>query len=320
MNYRRLGHSGIEVSEIGFGAWGIGGATEGLTSYGVTDDAVSAAALRRAYEAGITFFDTSSVYGYGHSESLIGREFRAFRDRVVIATKAGFTHWNSRPDFSPETIVHSCEQSLLRLRSDYVDILQLHNPDPATISREDVIAALERLVRQGKTRAWGLSMRSPQDALAALQGARPAVLQVNLNMMDVRAVECGLLDAASERGIGIIARTPLCFGFLSGAVRPDTVFPPGDHRLGWKPEQIKAWCAGADSVMEAVPRPPGSTPAQAALRFCLSFEAVSTVIPGMLKPAEVDENAAASRLGPLPAPAVEAVLQLNRTHQFFVRG
>jgi aryl-alcohol dehydrogenase-like predicted oxidoreductase len=318
MNYRRLGTTGIEVSEIGFGAWGIGGATEGLTSYGATDDDVSLAALRRAIDVGITFFDTSSVYGYGRSEELIGEALRHDRDRAVIATKAGFTSWNGKPDFSADAIVRSCEQSLARLRCDYVDLLQLHNPDLATIARDDVISALSRLVRQGKARAWGLSMQAPADALAALPLVQPTTLQVNLNMMDLRALECGLLEAARAQGVGIIARTPLCFGFLSRTVRPNTAFPDGDHRRRWSPEQILSWCDGAESVLAAVQRPSGSTATQTALRFCLSFPEVSTVIPGMLKPGEVDENAQASGLGPLPVAAIEAVQALNRRQSFFV--
>jgi aryl-alcohol dehydrogenase-like predicted oxidoreductase len=318
MKYRQLGHSGILVSEIGFGAWGIGGSTEGLTSYGATDDQVSLKALGRALDLGITFFDTSSVYGYGRSETLIGQAFKQFRDRVVIATKAGFTRWNEKPDFSPEAIVRSCEQSLARLQTDHVNLLQLHNPDLETVRRDEVIGVLERLVRQGKARAWGLSMRSPSEARAALAEAKPVVLQVNLNMMDVRAITSGLLDAAREAGTGIIARTPLCFGFLSGAIGPDTVFPLGDHRRGWPSAQIETWRAGAERMLAAVPHPAGSTATQAALRFCLSFSAVATVIPGMLTPREVDENVTASELGALPQPAIEAVLAINREHSFFV--
>jgi len=320
MNTRRLGRSGIKVSEIGFGAWGIGGATEGLTSYGTTDDAVSLAALQRAADLGITFFDTSSVYGYGRSEVLIGNAFRHMRDRVVIATKAGLSAWNQEPDFHPASIARSCEESLRRLQTDYVDVLQLHNPSVEIVHSEEVLSVLDQLVQQGKVRAWGLSMRAPADALRVLQFAEPATLQVNLNMLDVRAVDCGLFDAAQTRGTGIIARTPLCFGFLSGTVCPDTVFPPGDHRLGWSRSQIEAWCNGAAQVLGAVPQPPGSTATQAALRFCLSFPAVSSVIPGMLQPEEVEQNAEASRLGPLPAAATEAVLALNRAETFFARA
>jgi aryl-alcohol dehydrogenase-like predicted oxidoreductase len=320
MKYRQLGRSGVTVSEIGFGAWGIGGPTDGLTSYGETDDQVSLAALARALDRGITFFDTSSVYGYGRSETLIGQAFKAHRDRVVIATKAGFKRWSEKPDFSPDASVHSCEQSLARLQTDHIDLLQLHNPDLETLRRDEVIATLEKLVRHGKARAWGLSMRSPGEALTAVAGAKPAVLQVNFNMLDVRAVTSGLLDAARRDGIGIIARTPLCFGFLSGAIGPDIVFPPGDHRRGWPAAQIEAWRTGAAHVLAAVPKPAGSTATQAALRFCLSFPAVATVIPGMLTPDEVDENVAASELGALPQPAIEAVLAINREHSFFVGG
>jgi aryl-alcohol dehydrogenase-like predicted oxidoreductase len=319
MKYRTLG-GGIKVSEIGFGAWGIGGVTEGLTSYGTTDDATSLAALRRALDAGITLFDTSNVYGYGRSETLIGEAFQGHRDKVVIATKAGFRAWNKEPDFSPEAIVLSCEQSLVRLQSSYVDILQLHNPSVEAVADARVIGALDGLVQQGKARAWGLSLRSPAEALAALQTARPAVVQVNLNMMDIRAVESGMLETARKLGVGIIARTPLCFGFLSGAITADTVFPPGDHRLGWPKAQIETWRRGAEQMLDAVPRPVGSTPTQAALRFCLSFPEVSAVIPGMLTPAEVFENAQASLLGPLPAAAIQAVLELNRAQSFFVRA
>jgi aryl-alcohol dehydrogenase-like predicted oxidoreductase len=318
MNYRRLGRSGIEVSEIGFGAWGIGGATEGLTSYGNTDDRVSLAALRRELDVGITFFDTSSVYGYGRSEELIGEAFRRDRERVVIATKAGFTSWSGAPDFSPAAVLRSCEQSLVRLQTDYVDLLQLHNPDVATIARQDVIAALDGLVQQGKARAWGFSLQSPVDALGMLRSARPASLQVNLNMMDVRAVECGLLQIAADHGVGIIARTPLCFGFLSGDIQPNTAFPPGDHRRRWAPRQIATWCDGAEQLLATVPRPVGSTKTQTALRFCLSFSEVSTVIPGMLRPAEVEENALASRLGPLPTAAIDEVRAINGSRPFFV--
>jgi aryl-alcohol dehydrogenase-like predicted oxidoreductase len=320
MKSRRLGHSGIEVSEIGFGAWGIGGETEGLTSYGATEDRVSLAALRRAFDLGITFFDTSSVYGYGHSERLIGEAFAGVRDKVVIATKAGFSAWDREPDFSPVAIMRSCEESLARLRTDHVDLLQLHNPGLRVVAQEEVRAALADLVRQGKARAWGLSMRAPADAMAALALARPTALQVNLNMLDVRAVECGLLDAATADDVAVIARTPLCFGFLTGNVRPDSEFPAGDHRRGWPPAQLAAWCEGAKRALGAVPQPPGSTRTQAALRFCLSFDAVATVIPGMLSPAEVEENAAASGLGRLPPAAIEAVLALNKAQSFFVRA
>ncbi len=144
-------------------------------------------------------------------------------------------------------------------------------------------------------------------------------MQANFNMMDVRAVGDGLLDEVARKRAGFIGRTPLCFGFLAGTIRRDTVFPAGDHRLGWSRAQLDNWIDGAAELLAAVSARPGAEGAQSALRFCLSFPALSTTIPGILKPDEADENASASMLGALPAPAVEAVLAINRRRQFFVR-
>jgi aryl-alcohol dehydrogenase-like predicted oxidoreductase len=318
MNYRALGRTGLSVSEIGFGAWGIGGRTVAETSYGDTDDDTSRAALRCAFEAGITFFDTSAAYGDGHSEALIGEALADVRKQAVIATKAGYEAWDRPPDFSAAAIVASTERSLRRLRSDYVDILLLHNAPLDVLTAADVREAMTGLVASGKVRAWGLSAKGPGDALAALQSADVAVIQANFNMMDVRAVTSGLFAEVSRRQAGFIARTPLCFGFLSGTVTRDTRFPPGDHRLSWPAAQLGNWIDGARDLLAAVSAAPGAEGAQAALRFCLSFPAVSTTIPGILRPGEAAENAAASARGPLAQAAVDAVLEINRSRQFFV--
>lgn len=320
MKYRKLGRTGLSVSEIGFGGWGIGGRTVGHTSYGETDDATSLAALSRALDCGITFFDTSSAYGEGHSEALIGQAFSGSkRDKVVIATKAGYESWDRAPDFSPVAIEASAEKSLMRLRSDHVDLFQLHNP-PAEALREGALReVLERLQAAGKIRAWGVSAKSPAEAIEALVEFGAPVVQANFNMMDVRIVDSGLLQEVERRGAGFIGRTPLCFGFLSGAIGRDTSFPPGDHRLGWSRAQLDNWIDGARDLLLAVGAQPGKEGARSALRFCLAFAGVSTVIPGILTMSEAEANAAASRSGPLPADAVAAVLDINRTRRFFVR-
>jgi aryl-alcohol dehydrogenase-like predicted oxidoreductase len=306
------------VSEIGFGAWGIGGRTAGTTSYGDTDDRISLAALGRALDCGITFFDTSAAYGDGHSEALIGRAFAGRRDEVVIATKAGYESWDRPADFSAAAIVASAERSLARLRTGRIDLLQLHNPPTEALRDERLREQLAGLQRAGKIRAWGVSAKSPAAALDALTACGAPVVQVNFNMMDVRALDDGLLAEAERRGAGVIGRTPLCFGFLSGTIRRDTVFPPGDHRLGWPRAQLDNWIDGAADLLAAVQASPGRSGAQAALRFCLAHP-LSTVIPGILTADEAEENAAASAAGPLPAPAVQAVLGINRLRQFFVR-
>lgn len=321
MKYRLLGRADIRVSEIGFGAWGIGGYTAGNTSYGETDDRVSRAALERAFEVGVNFYDTSSVYGYGRSERLIGEVFSGRRDQVVIATKAGFTAYDRPPDYSPAHLRRSLEESLRRLGSDYVDLLQLHNP-PAEVLRadSDALRTLEALQREGKIKSYGLSVKSPEEAVVAIRELGVPIIQVNLNMMDVRALDCGLLSAAERCGAGIIARTPLCFGFLSGKVALDTVFDKGDHRSGWSSQQRQRWIEGAQRLFESLDQPPGQSQTQMALRFCLSFPAVSTVIPGILTPAEADENAAASHFGPFTPAQIEQVMEINRQMGFFVHS
>lgn len=319
MKYRALGRTGLSVSEIGFGAWGIGGRTVGTTSYGDTDDATSLAALRRALECGITFFDTSAAYGDGHSEELIGQAFAGQRSRVVIATKAGYESWNRPPDFSADAIAASIERSLARLRTDYIDLLQLHNPPAEALGDRRLPEALARLQAEGKIRAWGVSAKSPADAIEALVTFGAPVVQANFNMMDVRVLDSGLLAEVERRGAGFIGRTPLCFGFLSGTIDRATVFPPGDHRLGWSRAQLDNWIDGASDLLKAVNASPGRQATQAALRFSLA-QPVSTVIPGILTAAEAEENAAASEAGPLPAEAVAAVLDINRQRQFFVRS
>ena len=180
-------------------------------------------------------------------------------------------------------------------------------------------AALERLLASGKIRAWGASTKSPAEAIEALRLADAAVVQANFNMMDVRALSDGLLEEVAKRRAGFIGRTPLCFGFLSGTIRRDTVFPPGDHRNGWPRAQLDNWIDGAAELLAAVGARPGAEGAQSALRFCLAFPAVSSVIPGILTPAEAAENASASRAGALSEPAVEAVLAINRSREFFVK-
>jgi aryl-alcohol dehydrogenase-like predicted oxidoreductase len=315
---RPLGRTGLSVSEIGFGAWGIGGRTSGTTSYGDTDDRASLAALARALDCGITFFDTSAAYGDGHSEALIGQAFAGRRHEVVIATKAGYDSWDRPPDFSASAVMASVEKSLARLRSDHVDLLQLHNPTAGALGDERLHEALARLQESGKIRAWGVSAKSPAEAIEALTTFDAPVVQANFNMMDVRAIDSGLLAEAARRGAGFVGRTPLCFGFLSGTISRDTSFPPGDHRLGWSREQLDNWIDGAAELLGAVGARPGRDGAQAALRFCLSQAAVSTIIPGILTAAEAEENAAASARGALPAAAVAAVLDINTRRQFFV--
>jgi aryl-alcohol dehydrogenase-like predicted oxidoreductase len=318
MKYRKLGETGILVSEVGFGAWGIGGRTAGATSYGDTDDATSLKALHRALDLGITLFDTSSAYGSGHSEVLIGRAVAGRRDRVVIATKAGYDDWTTAPDFSAAAIKRSTELSLKRLGTDYLDVLQLHNPPSDVLAAAETRDVLALLLGEGKIRSWGISAKSPAGAVEALRVLGAPIVQANFNMMDVRVVKEGLLQEVSRRGAAFIARTPLCFGFLTGAIDRNTVFAAGDHRAAWSRAQLDNWIDGARDLISAVSASPGREAVLSALRFCLSFDGVSSVIPGVLHPEEAETNAEASEKGALPAEIVAKVLAINAQRSFFV--
>lgn len=289
------------VSAIGFGAWGIGGCTPGATSYGETDDRESLRALNAAFDGGITFYDTSNVYGDGHSEELIGVCFEGRRSDVVIATKAGITTSYRGYDFSPAALRASLEGSLRRLRTDYVDVLQLHNGTPDIVKGGlEVVELMQRFVAEGKVRCWGISTLSPEEALALIDVAGVGCFQVNCNILDWRAIDAGLPVQAASRGIGIIARTPLASGFLAGGIGKDAVFPANDHRSRWPRERIVTWIEAAQAVVDSVDL--ADTPENRvalALRFCLSVDGVATVIPGMLTRGEVLAGVAACEQGPL---------------------
>lgn len=319
MRRRRLGHTDIEVSVLAFGAWGIGGRTDGPTSYGDTDDAVSLRALRHALALGITFFDTSNVYGAGHSESLIGRAFSGERSSVVIATKVGWPSYTGPSDFSPAGLAASLDGSLQRLQTDYLDLLQLHNPPFDWLqTRPDILETLRQMVAKGKVRAIGVSVRSPEEAQALVGHPDLTALQANFNMMDTRVARSGLLAGLASHGQSLLARTPLCFGFLSGLIRRDTVFAAGDHRAAWSPEQRARWIEGSEQLAAMVERHGCGPLYESALRFCISVPGIAAVLSGMLTEAEVSQNAHAIDKGPLPDNLVAEILALHDEMSFFI--
>ena len=300
MKYRRLGKTEIFVSEIGFGAWGIGGISKGATSYGPTDDSSSIRALNYALDRGINFFDTSNVYGEGHSESLIGKTFLKVRDRVLIATKVGLINYEEPADFSIKNLSTSLQGSLKRLKTDYIDLLQLHNPSPYIIQHNhDIMTWVDRLKKKGVIRAFGVSIRSPKEGIRAIEQLKAESIQVNLNLLDHRAIESGLMKSAATNQVSLIARTPLCFGFLSGKLHKTTRFDKQDHRSRWSNQQIQNWVESSKKILSCKTDSFSQTDTQFALRFCLSYSQVTTAIPGILNELEVKENIKASDLGPL---------------------
>ena len=318
MKRRTLGRTGIALSEIGFGTWGLGG-----DAYGPTDDAQSRATVRLAIERGINFFDTSDVYGNGHSETVLGEAVKGIREQVVIATKVGLlphTGFFMPTNFNAEHITSALEGSLRRLQTDYVDLYQLHSPELSELrDAPEIVETLAALQGSGKIRAFGLSSRSPADALAALKLFEFPFVQVNYNLIDHRAVDDGVFAFAREHDIGIIARTPLCFGYLTGTLSADHQFAGRDHRANWPVDQLRRWAAAPGLFNHLFGSERGRTAAQLALQFCLSQTAVTTVIPGMLNQAEVEENAAAAALAPLTSSELDEIEAIYRGNEFYDR-
>jgi len=275
--------------------------------------------LRRAFDLGVNFFDTSGVYGNGHSERMISEALGMFRPQIIIATKAGLLDAQGNQDFSPKHIRQSLEASLDRLHTEYVDLFLLHSP-PLDVLKEDpgIIAKLQDLQKEGKVRAFGISLRSPDDGLAAVTEFGFKSIQVNFNLVDQRALENGLFDLCEEHGVGIIVRTPLCFGFLTGAYSADSRFETGDHRSGWSGDQIGCWASASQLFSETLEEDRQQSDAQMSLRYCLSYPCVSTVIPGMLTTEQVEENTLASQMGPLSETELRAMKRTYLENTFFL--
>lgn len=319
MKYRAFGRTGFSVSEIGFGTWGLGG-----DAYGPTDDSHSVACIHRALDKGINFFDTSDLYGSGHSEEIVGLALHDRRDRALIGTKGGLlphTGFHMPVDFSSDYILNAFEASLKRLHTNYVDLYQLHSPEIAHLREHpDVLETLQKLKSGGKARAIGLSARSPKDALAALEIFPFESVQVNFNLIDQRAEEDGLFAYAEKHGTAVIARTPLCFGYLTGRLTGSkTDFTGRDHRANWPEDQLQRW-AQAPGLFNPIIAERGCTPAQLALLFCISPSTVSTTIPGMMTFAEVDSNASIPDMPPLSPQELVQIAAIYHSNTFYDAG
>jgi len=313
MKTRVLGRTGLRVSEVGFGAWAIGGNAHG-NSYGPTDDATSVAAVRRALELGCTFYDTADVYGWGHSEEILGQALEGRRDEVVLATKAGgdFYHGGVRMNFDPGYIAFALDRSLKRLRTDRVDVYQLHNPPAEMMGDPATYDALEALKADHRIDHYGVSIHEPAEGLLCLEAGRPETLQIPFSLVRQEWID-ELLGEARKANVGIIAREPLGNGFLAGKIAPDARFPPGDIRHHWPPGMVHGRARVAERLSFLAN--PERTLAQAALGFVLAFPEVAVTIPGVKTPAQAEEDLRASEAPPLTEAEVARVRDLY-AHDF----
>lgn len=295
MQFRKFGNTDLLVSEIGFGAWAIGGgAMIGTTAigWGDVDDAVSTKAVHAALDAGINFFDTADIYGLGHSEELLGKLIGKRKD-VIIATKGGNVSRNNifTTDYSKDHLIKACEDSLKRLNRESIDYYQLHTARMPTLEEGECITAMELLKQEGKIRHWGLSLNTFEplpEANYLLENEKGSGFQLVLNLLNQFALP--LLKPAHEKGYGIIARMPLQFGLLTGKFDKEVSFPENDHR---KNRLIPAIIEAANKALEpvwALCKKYECTKTALALGYILSYPEVSVVIPGIRTVSHVAGN------------------------------
>lgn len=295
MNYRKFGNTDLLVSEIGFGAWGIGGPAmvgELPIGWANVDDQTSIKALVKSFELGINFYDTADFYGFGHSEELIGKVF-GNRDDVIIATKVGHRVENDQIllDYSKEHILKSCDESLKRLRRDKIDFYQLHSAKLNHLEDGQCIEAMEELMSKGKIRYWGISLNTfnPYPEAEFLMNKNLAAgFQIAFNIINQRALK--LIEKASANGYGIIARIPLQFGLLTGKFTKETKFESNDHRsFRLKPELLSELIDALDDVWKLSEKY-NVDKTTFALSFIMNHTGVSTVIPGIKTPEQAMKN------------------------------
>jgi aryl-alcohol dehydrogenase-like predicted oxidoreductase len=314
MEERVISRTEQRVSVIGLGTWQLG------ADWGDVDDKEALAVLEAAAEAGVTFFDTADVYGDGRSEETIATFLRGRPDlHVMVATKMG-----RRAEQVPENYVLDNfrswnDRSRRNLGVDVIDLVQLHCPPTAVYSSDAVYDALDTLVAEERIAAYGVSVETCDEALTAIARPNVASVQIILNPFRMKPL-LGVLPAAREAGVGIVARVPLASGLLSGKYTKDTVFAANDHRTfnrhGESFDQGETFAGvdfatGVEAAAEfAALAPEGYTPAQLALRWIVQQPGVTTVIPGARSPEQARANAEAATLPELPAKTLAAVRDL----------
>jgi myo-inositol catabolism protein IolS len=315
MVYRAFGKTGWRVSQVGLGCWQFGGAImlDGQPDgWSGVDDDESVAAIKRAVELGINFFDTSDMYGWGHSEEVLGRALKEVgnRDRHYIASKVGFWHddqGNRTFNESKDYILRACEASLRRLQTDRIDLYQCHLW--RTERWTEFLDAFETLQKQGKIRFYGISTNDFDMIQHFDERRHLASVQSNYNLLD-RHVEQGILPYCRERGIAFIARGPLAMGKLSGKLAKDHKFDANDIRGKWLVgDNRKNFERDIDTVerLKPIAQKYGFIMAELAVKFVLTHVVVSTTIPGTKNRNQLEHNVAASILPPFTRDELAAI-------------
>jgi aryl-alcohol dehydrogenase-like predicted oxidoreductase len=317
MELRILGRTGRDVSVVGLGTWQLG------ADWGEVSETDALAVLEASVDAGVTFLDTADVYGDGRSEQVIGRFLRDHPD-VTVATKMGRRVDQVPESYTLENFRAWTDRSRRNLGVDTLDLVQLHCPPSAVVDADSTYDALDTLVADGAVAAYGLSVETADQALAAIARPHVASVQIILNAFRLKPLDA-VLPAAREAGVGIIARVPLASGLLSGKYDERTTFADDDHRSynrDGSAFDVGETFSGVDYVtgvraaqeFSALVADLDATPAQAAIAWIIEQPGVSTVIPGARNAAQARANAAAGSVGPLPAGVRDGVARIYDEH------
>lgn len=323
MRYVQFGTTDLQVSQLGFGVW-----TVGTSWWGIEDKQVGLDLLRRAYDLGVTFFDTADTYGDGFGEEIVAEALGDVRDKIVIATKGGYNWYEhkerrgqqERPqDWRPEFIRYSVEQSLRRLKTDHIDLWQAHNTKMDAVDNDALFETLERLRDEGKIRSYGVALGPKigwlEEGIQAMQTRKLDGLQMIYNILEQDPGR-ELSRVAQEQGVGLMVRVPHSSGMLEGHYTAETTFSKNDHRQHrpkeWlekglkKVEKLEFLTAGRDLTI-----------GQAALKFVWQTPMCAVALPNIYNVEQLEEFAAASDKADLSDADMAQILDLY-DHNFYL--
>jgi len=316
MKYRKFGKTDLTASVLGFGVW-----TVSTTMWGLTDEQIRLRLLKRAFDLGITFYDTADVYGDGTGETILNQALGSHRDKITIATKFGYDFYTApgeqagqreRPhDWTPAYVRKACVASLQRLGTDYIDLYQLHNCRVDAIRNDDLFAALDTLKDEGKIRHYGvalgpaLDIRQSEEGVTAFKERKVASVQIIYNLLE-QVLGPDVFAAAAAVDGGVMCRVPHASGLLEGSYTNDTEFAPGDHRNFRvnSSEKRKLWLEDGLKKVEKLDflfKNTGRTLGQAALQFVWSEPTMASALPNIYDEKQLEEFAAAAEVPELTA-------------------
>ena len=318
MKYRRLPRTDLDLSEIGFGLW-----TVSTGWWGKIDERDGIRLLQEAVEQGITFFDTADTYGKGYGEEILAKALPNRRHDIVIATKFGYDFYDDTPrighqerpqKFEPQFIRYACEQSLKRLRTDYIDLYQLHNPRLETIEKDEVFETLEELVQEGKIRYYAAALGPDigwfEEGEASMRYRNISAMQIIYSILEQEPAK-SFFPIAAEEEVGLISRVPHASEVLTNRYDQPPEFDPSDHRSLRKKEWLEQALKKANAV-KFLSEDTGRTLAQSAIRFCLAQPTIVSVLPNLTTLDELTEYAGSAEVESITDEELEMLDELWR--------